>query len=239
MSFRTARMSIIAIFLALLAANAQATIIDSFDAADQWLSVSYRAKFQFASENVPPSTAIADRDVWIQWLSGAASSSEIVVDPTVGTGFFFTQGGEAKTTIVWDGDSTTHNIGYSLNESLTSGGADRFLLDVADVTGVSMNLKITVYKDSGHAWAYQGVLPVGTTGMVPILYKDFQHVISNDPYDFSNVGAIVVELGGPGCSSSNVGIRSMETAVPEPSSLGLAAIGVAAFFGVRKRFPKA
>jgi hypothetical protein len=237
MSLRIA--SMFAVIFALSAADLEATLIDSFDVGDQWLSVSYRPGRQFDSEDVAASAAIkGHRDVWLQWLSGSSIDAEVVTNASIGTGFYFSQGvGEAKATIVWDGEGVTNSIGNSLNADLEMAGADRFLLDISAVTDDGMTLTMKVYTDSGEPWKYSCPLTAQTGGSVPLLYSDFTRAGSNYSVSFSNVGAIVLELDGTGHSGSDVRIRKLETATPEPSTLGLAAIGTIAlaFFGLRKR----
>jgi hypothetical protein len=237
MSFRIA--SMIAVVCALSATNVEATLIDSFEAGDQWLSVSYRVGRQFGSEDISAPGAVIKgyRDVWLQWLSGSSIDAEVVTNASIGTGFYFSQGvGEAKATLVWDGEGVTNTIGHSLNENLETGGADRFLLDIAAVTGDGMTLTMKVYTDGAQPWTYSCPLTAQTSGIVPVLFSDFTQAGGSDPVSFSNVGAIVLELNGAGHSGSDIRIHSIQTAVPELSTLGMAAIGIIAFLGLRNRW---
>ena len=101
-----------------------------------------------------------------------------------------------------------------------------------------MHLNLTVYKDSNTSWHRDLYLPEGTTGNVSIPYDSLVNDL-NLPIDFSNVGAIVLELGGLGCPSSDIRINSLRTDVPEPSTLVLLASLAAVFFGLKRRGPLA
>ena len=87
---------IITAFLALSAANAQATLIDQFVDGDQWLFVSYRTGQRSDADKKTGILSAIDgcRDIWLEWKSGAMSTAEVVAsnDDGVDTGFYFTQG---------------------------------------------------------------------------------------------------------------------------------------------------
>jgi hypothetical protein len=234
---------IAAAFFALSAASAEATIIDLFDSGDQSLFVSYRTGKQADSDEVTGvGTVIGGcRDVWLEWMSGASSTAEVVADQEVGLGFYFTQGvGVATTTVVWDKTPSEplHTVSYSLGENLEL-GQDRFVLDVATVTDDTMHLKLAVYKDSTHFWYCNVDLPEGTTGAVSVPYTSFIAGGAAGARDFSSVGAIVMQLGGQGYSSSDIRLNSLKTAAPEPSTLGLLAVMGVVFFGLKRRKPAA
>jgi hypothetical protein len=227
---------IAAAFLTLSAVSAEATIIDLFDAGDQSLFVSYRTGKQFASDEVTGVvTALgSNRDVSLQWMSGASSTAEVVADEDIGTGFYFTQGvGVATTTIVW-GKTPNQPLSYSLGANLEA-GQDRFVLNVADVTDDTMHLKLTVYEDSTHYWTCNFDLPEGTTGDVLIPYSGFVPGGSAGARNFSNIGAVALQLGGQGYSSSDIWLNSLQTAAPEPSTLGLLAVMGVVFLGLKRR----
>ena len=207
---------------------------------------------QFASEDVNTGNAAIKsyRDVWLQWVSGSAIDAEVVTStdiPGIGPGFYFSQGvGEAKATVVWDGAGVTNTIDHNLTEDLTTGAADRFLLDIANVTNTGMMLTMTVYSASGaDAWATSPVyLAAGGERILSLLYSDFtQHAVGTGSFaangssaDFSNVGAIVLELNGVGHAGSDIQIRSIGTATPEPSTLAMAVIVAIALLGLSKRW---
>jgi hypothetical protein len=231
-----------AVFL-LSAADAGATIIDSFSDGDVWLNVSYRTGYRSASAQ---ETGLADvigdcRDVWLDWDSGGSSSAEVIADTTVGTGFYFTQSaGVAHATIVWDGDSTTRNIGHSLNQSLQGSSEDRFLLHIARVTDDSLTLRMKIYNTDGTLASATGdfVVSEGYDMDLSILYSAFTQSVSGTSglAVFSqNVGAIVLEVDGAGHPGADIRINSIETAAPEPSTLALAVMGIGLCFGLSRR----
>ena len=100
---------LLAAILALSAANAQATLIDSFDAKSQsyWAGPLHPQ----ASGQVRPGsdTAIGGyRDVAVQWLSGGRSYLDVSGEQEQ-PGLSFTQTtGQAIATLTWDG-ANSHN----------------------------------------------------------------------------------------------------------------------------------
>jgi len=219
------------------AANVQATLIDSFDAGNQSLWVSPGTPYSLSQANVGSMAIGGYRNVAIQWITGRQSYVDVLDDPTL-TGLSFTQGtAQAKTTVTWDGPDIPNVLGYSLNANLASGGANGFVLDVAQVTGTGVNLTMTVYtNDASHASVYSHLLTAGTTGAFAVPYTSFSGAAS-----FSDVDVIVLELDGTGHSGSDITINSIKTSVigvPEPSTLVMTAIGALVFLGAGRRWKR-
>lgn len=245
--------SMIGAILVLSAASLQATTldpltIDTFDVGDQELYVSRTKHFDSdEASSLDPTRMIGGyRDVWLEWTSGASSTADVITtgDGEIGSGFFFSKGvGKTKATIVWDGHQNlsgdpAKNIDFGLGADLTQGGANRFQLDIGDITVDSMTLTITVYKDSTHSWTWSRTLDDAASGIIEANYEDdFTAVGLSGPVDFSSVGAIVMELNGVGYGS-DIWIRSIKT-VPEPSTLAMGVIGMVGFIAMGRRWKEA
>jgi hypothetical protein len=235
----------LAAILILAAANVQATVIDLFDAAPQYCSVSAGGTSSSDHGNPGASAIGGYRDIAMTWVNGKRSSAEVFTGAD-GTGLSFTQGtSQAKTTVIWDGANTPNVISYLLGKDLTIGGDNEFLLDIGEVTATGLNLKMTVYSaDADHASVYSTFVPSGSGSVLSVLYGAFaQAAGAGHAADFGSVGAISLELNGTGNSGSDITLNSIKTGfsptVPEPSTLALAAIGFLAFFGVGRRWKKA
>jgi hypothetical protein len=233
MSFRTARMSIIAIFLALSAANARATIIDLFNDTNSDL---YRVSSSRTADSGHWGTIAAIggfRDYKMNWVD--LSSSYLEVLPDSPAGLTFTQNGQAKTTVTWQGATS-----YALDEDFSADNA--FDLYIASVTELGMSVKMTVYSADGTLASSTTSIdvPKGFSGVRSFKFADFNQAVAgvSGAATFADIDAIVLELNGTGRTGSDIVISSLKT-VPEPSCFALLAIGVVAFFGLRRRFPRA
>jgi hypothetical protein len=124
---------------------------------------------------------------------------------------------------------------YSLNADLQSGGQDKFLFNIPEVTSTGLSLKLTVSTADGYASQYTTFLSPGNGQVISAPYTDFTQVGANGRVDFLHVREIVLELNGQEHDGSDITIHSIETAAPEPSTLAMAAIGAVVFLGVRRR----
>jgi len=228
---------LLAAILAFSAANVKATLIDSFDAKSQSYSVSRYDRHDSGQVKPGLGEAIGGyRDVGIQWISGNRSDVEVFTDHDE-PGLSFSQNcGQAIAKVTWDGARSPNHLSFSLDADLTLDRADDFLFDIAEVTGNGMGLTMMVYTNANRVSEFTSVVKAGTSGALKIPYSSFTPVGCRGAADFSNVGAIVLELDGMGHTGSDITIDSIRTSSPEPSTLVLAAIGATAFLGLRRRW---
>jgi hypothetical protein len=226
-----------AVFL-LSAANVQATVIDSFNAADQTLMVT-RSNPDM-SEQMPVGSAIGGfRDISLHRVSSQPIFVNVFSD-SQDSGLFFSQGtGEAETTVTWDGANSPNLRSYLLNAPLTSEGENRFLLHVADVTGTGINVTMTVYTNDDTHYSATDSVWVTAADVISLPYTSFTHNGPDGAANFADVDAIVLRLSGTGHVGSDVAITKLETAAPEPSTLVLAVIGVVVSLCVGRRWRRA
>jgi hypothetical protein len=239
MSLRAASMMILAI-LALSAAKAEATMIDSFDNADGDLyKVSSSSKSK--SDHIETTAALKGyRDIDLKWVNYASSYLDVLTDPdpeyasnSLTTGLAFTQNGQAKATLAWHGDES-----YSLNADFSADEGVSLVIGYVNAPGLS--LKMTIYSDGGtHAAATVDIdLPADPDGgVLSIPFTSFTQSVAGvlGSPSLSDIDAIVLELNGTGRTGASILLHSIET-VPEPSTLALVAIGVPAFLGLRRRW---
>jgi hypothetical protein len=228
-----------AVFL-LTAANVHADlIIDQFDgpAAGQSLVVTNKTPDPHDSQ-ADGSALGGYRDIQLTRVSGQPIYVDVFGDPE-DNGLFFTQGtGQAIATVTWYGADSSNGPIYALNKDLTSGGDDRFLLTVADVTGQGINVSMTVYtEDSSHVIHSSTTVPLLVTapGVISLPY----YTAFSGTADFTKIDGIALELDGTGLAGSDIAIASLSAATPEPSTLVLAAIGSMVFLGVGRKWRRA
>ncbi len=212
-------------------------VIDPFNTpADQSLRVT--AASPNDSDTSAAATALGGwRDISLARVSGQPIYVDVFSDP--GAGLYLSEGtGEAVAIVTWDGENSPSVRGYSLNANLTSGGEDKFLLSVADVTGSGVNVTMTVYTNDGTHFSATDPLLVTAAGDIPFSFASFIHTGPDGPANFADIDAIVLQLDGTGHAGSDVAITSLKTAVPEPSTLVLAAVGALALLGVGRRLRK-
>jgi hypothetical protein len=226
-----------AIVLALVAANAEASLIDSFTAGKQSLSVSPDATTDSNQANPGTSVAIGGyRDIALKWLSGDLDFANTL---TTGGKFAFTQGtSEGEAAITWDGANTQGVLSYALGTDLTSASNNEFLLNIITTTGAGMGLTMTVYSDATHASSYSTTVPAAFSGNKAMLYSGFSKLSgAAGPANFASVGAIVLDLKGTGYAGSDITLGTISTAqaVPEPPVLAFTIMGaMVAIWGWRR-----
>ncbi|MEN6459536.1 MAG: PEP-CTERM sorting domain-containing protein [Thermoguttaceae bacterium] len=229
------RSAVVVVACALMATNVQGTVIDSFDTAAQSLSVSPK-KTALEQVSLDSSAGLGGyRDLTLQWLNGRTAFVDVLTE-AFWTGLSFTQGtSEAKLKVTWDGSDSPGVLDYALGANLTAAGQDRLQFDVAEVTGTGLTMTITVYTDASHASTYTSFVTAGTTGVLEVTYASFASSGTSGAANFSNIGAIVLEFNGAGHSGSDITISQIETAVPEPSTIAMAAVCGLALMGLSRR----
>jgi hypothetical protein len=225
-----------AIILALVVACAEASLIDTFAAGKQSLSVSADATTDSNQANPGTGVAIGGwRDIALTWISGDLDFANTL---PAGGKFAFTQGtSEGEATITWDGANSQGVLSYLLGANLTSGGNDEFLLNILTTTGTGLGLTMTVYTDATNASSYSTSVAGGFSGNKTLLYSSFTQSGTAGPANFANVGAIVLGLKGAGHAGSDITIGTISTgqSVPEPPTLAFAVMGaMAAIWGWRR-----
>jgi hypothetical protein len=218
----------------LLAGNAYATLIDSFDVGytTPVLLVYPPATFLPGTALDMKSGATSDiiggtRDTELDYVSGPGISYSTANLGSSGS-LDFAQGpnSSAKLTLIWDGDTSQGLTSYSLGANLTSGGATGLVTDVKNID-IDLTYMVEIYTDSTHASVYSGIIPGGTSGP---LYVDFNSQFTVKPgasggANFSNVGAIKLVLDG-NHPDADISINSLGTAVPEPATFVLMLSGL-------------
>jgi hypothetical protein len=121
-------------------------------------------------------------------------------------------------------------LSSSLHADLTTGGADRFLIDIATTTG-SVGLLLTLVDSNGQPFGAN--VPFAGTGPLEILFAS----LDPDFGDLTNVTSIQLGLGLR--HSASISIASFATAVPEPSLLALLTFSLVAFSRRTARRPVA
>jgi hypothetical protein len=228
-----------AVFL-LTAANIQADLlIDQFDGPDTGQSLVVTNKTPDPRDSQIDGSALGGyRDIELDRVLGQPSYVNVFGDPQ-DNGLFFSQGmGQAIATVTWRGTNSLSEPIYALNENLTNGGMNQFLLTVADVTGPGIKVSMTVYtEDSSHNVYSSTTVPVLVTAprVISLPYL----TAFNGGADFRKIDGIALELDGTGLAGSNIAITSLSAAAPEPSTLVLAAIGGLAFLGVGRKWRRA
>ncbi len=234
------RIAILLVAVSILSVGAaQATLIDSFNAEEQFLHT--RTSNPIVWNQVEPGSTVAIgkfRDVMLQLTSGRSDYSEVMTD--FGGVFTFTQGtAEGLARITWDGEDSENTLRFSLNQDLQSPTEDGFLIDIAEVTGTGVILQLDVYtNDADHVSSYTTLVSAGTSGTLLAPYASFIPSGGSGSANFDDVDAIVLTFDGTGHAGSDITIGSIETGkVPEPTVWTILATGMASlmFTGWRRR----
>lgn len=152
-------------------------------------------------------------------------------------------------TIVWDGsaafsgDTPAGNIGtpaaFNLNVDLTNGGnSDRFHIVATNDGQPRGNMRVRVWNTTGTAWADAFTVFQGSNVWTDyyLLFNSFT-VTGSSSFDFSQVGAIALQIdarsssfGGPLVAGLDTTVDLFETTggIPEPVTLGLGGLAMSA-----------
>lgn len=214
-------------------------IIDQFDSPTDGQSVKVTQRSPTAADTSTADTAIGGyRDLYLHRVAGQPIYLDVFSDP--GAGMYFSEGtGEAVAIVTWDGEDSFNTRSYSLHANLTGGGEDAFSLKVDALDGTGINVSMVLYTgDGNHSSATLPKL-ITAAGEISIPFTDFTIAGSGGAATLSNVNAIELKLDGTGHAGSDIAITSLKTAVPEPSTLVLLAMGAVALVGVGRKWRKA
>ena len=245
---RVAPAHIIAAALALACAGpAHAIIIDSF-ATSQSLSLVYPPAGTSISSSVSGTGILGgERDMVIGLTSGLIPGNGI--SSVAGGGYYsYSQDATIKGRgeIQWDGTDGSpalNPIGLG-GINLKAGGIDSLVLGVIS-DDLSVNVTISVYSNAGNASSRTLTLPgqINEETTYSFKYSDFSAFLGSGA-DFANVGAITFKTGSS-TTAPDLVFNFLRTSdptnvlptatVPEPGTLGLLGLGVAACGLVARR----
>jgi hypothetical protein len=156
-----------------------------------------------------PSVIGGERDLEVETTSGGYTE---IVSNFLNLGYLqhsqqsFTRG---YSIVTWDGDdndATTRS--YLLGANLTVGGADHFLIRVVYTDQAGSNIFLRVYTDANN-WSYAAITSIPAIGVD----TDYQLYFATDfvaggsgPANFTNVGAIELEIDGRSVPSLDMDI---------------------------------
>jgi hypothetical protein len=218
-------------------AQAAPILIDDFITPQ---AVTATAGFPTASSSVAAGEAIGgERDISVEMLAGFTSLS-LSVSPFAGELLVHDSGASVlgSSLVVWDGpdsDPTTLDPAGLGGIDLTSGGTlDAFRLSylLADLAG---EVTMTVYDAgdaTGDTWSQVTMLlPGGIFAPVDVDadYASFSTIGPNGAADFTNVGAISMQIANTSTGSLDVLLTRVEC-VPEPSAGLLSLLGLGGVF---------
>ncbi|MCA9198492.1 MAG: PEP-CTERM sorting domain-containing protein [Planctomycetales bacterium] len=218
-----AKVVILCCFLGLtLQANAASILIDDFVTTQ---SITATASSPNAFSSVAAAEALGgERDMELQ-LTGGFTSLTLSANPFGGELLVHDSGATVtgSSVTVWDGLDNAAAIDYTgLGGVDLATGQDSFLLTgvVADLTGA---ISLTVYDASDATGGTSSTASISLPGGIlaptdmTLPYASFTTFGSNGAADFSNVGALKLEISNTTSGSLDVIIGSV-SAVPEPNS---------------------
>lgn len=165
-----------------------------------------------------------EREIKVECTSGSctnkvyASVNESLLNHSQGVGAY------GYTLMTWDGNDNSTAIGYTgLGVNLTSGGADRIHIIGIEADHDGSDLIITVYSDEDH-WSVAGIINIPEfevpTDLTLLFNSDFSTGSGADgPADFTNVGAITLEINGRSVNSLDMSIDLIAAGGPTAVSL--------------------
>ncbi len=226
--------------LALASPAGAILVIDDF-ASDQALTL---LSEDAAVSNVAAAVGVAigdERDIEIERVSGTGGAALDVNggEPAQGQ-LLFSVGFATETTlrVVWDGaDGVADAVDPAgLGQvDLTDGGAfEAFVIDLDADLETTLSLRVYDASDlTGETWSEATVPVLPTAGdfvLLEVLFTEFTASGPLGPADFTNVGAISVEVSG----APALDFRMASVHVPEPGAAPLAALAALALL-VRNR----
>jgi hypothetical protein len=219
------------------AAIAEASMIDSFDGGSQSLFVTVSQPDVHQQVNAGSGTIGSYRDISLLWNAGFLDYANVMVSGSSGMFGFnqLTSDSTGKATITWDGSDSPNVLDYKLDQDLTLGGDNGFLIDIG--TSAGMTLTMTVYTNATSSSSYTKTLASGFSGLLYVPYSSFAQV-GTDPAEFDSIGAIQLLLDGTAHPGSNIAISSIQT-VPEPSAFAMLVVGAVALLGIGRRSRRA
>ncbi len=128
------------------------------------------------------------------------------------------------TLVTWDGNDNSTAINYTgLGVDLASGGADRIHIIGIEADHDGSDLIITIYSDADH-WSVASIMNIPEfevpTDLQLLFNSDFSPGSGADgPADFTNVGAITLEINGRSVNSLDLSIDLIAAGGPTAVSL--------------------
>lgn len=221
--------------------NAQAgtIIIDEF-AEFQLLQATGPISANTDEGSVAGSMLGGERDMFLRVLGGASSQHATAVAFDLGGGansLFVSQQStiSSSTLVVWDGGDGDDAIDYTgLGGFDLRGGGSEFGFELGvNFRDQPVDVTFTVYDasdPSGNTWSRDTITLSGPSFVPAAFTVPYGHFTTHGPnggVDFSNVGAVTMEIGAfnPG---TDLEIDYLKTSVvPEPSSIVIALVGSA------------
>lgn len=229
-------------------AQAASITLDSFDEAHQViLFPSFAPPFLNDPTEIVSGSSIlgGEREVILERTSGTNSidsSGGLVNDDLI---FNSPSGTSGQVTLIYDGaDGDLNNIDFGGLQStdLTGGGTnDGWFFTTTQVVSLNGGVDLTVYTDQNNFSTGRIDIFSGAPSAFSLLFDDFT-VGGGTGADFSNVGAIVLELGGE--AAFDVAIDQFDfapsSAIPEGEmTVGtVIALGLLGGFKLRQRANK-
>lgn len=218
--------------------NAATIVVDEFSDF-QFLQATGPISLNTDQNSAAGSMLGGERDMFLRVLGGASSQNATAVAFDMGGGassLFLAQQSTitSKLKIVWDGtDGDSSNIDFTgLGGFDLRGGGTEFGLEVGvNFRDRPTSLTFTAYDASdptGNRWSRTSITLSGPS-FVPqaftIPYGHFTQHGPNGPVDFTNVGALALEIGGFS-RGGDIEIDYIQTSVvPEPQSIVMALLG--------------
>ncbi len=168
------------------------------------------------------------RDIFVEVVNNNGNSqflrSNLLVDNGEAS-FNNDTGITGNVTILWDGVSETLNRQGLGGINITQGNLDSISMDVISADLAGLDMTFTIYDMNSNSSSISRILnsSMSTSQEEVFLFQDFVGTA-----DFTNVGAIQLDISRPESMDAMIGpVRiSQSTPVPEPTSiLGLLAIG--------------
>lgn len=234
----------IATALLAFSVNAQAATIVIDEFADfQMLTATGPIGANTDESAVAASVLGGERDMFLRVLGGASSQKATAVAFDLGGGansLFLSQQSTIKSSLLLtydggDGDADPSEIDYTgLGGFDLRGGGTEFGLELGvNFRDQPVDVTFTVYDASdasGNTWSRETITLSGPSFVPQAFTIPYGHFTTHGPnggVNFSNVGAVTMEIGAFG-AGTDLEIDYLRTSVvPEPSSIVIALVGSA------------